>query len=596
MKLIPTYNVKLTGGFMKDKQELVRRSTLEAVWNRFVETGRVGAYECDPKAKFAAHVFWDSDVIKWAEGAAYYIGIEYDKVLDDRINMLASLMEKNAFEDGYYNCFYAVHPELTRFTNRSNHELYCAGHLFEAAVAYYEATGNDRLIKISSRFVDCIRKIFVEENGASFSTPGHQEIELALLRLYDATGDEKYLNLARHFLVMRGHGIKEERNPYNQSHIPVVSMREAVGHSVRACYMYAGMADYAALADDTPMAVACKALFNNIAKKKMYVTGGIGSTKIGEAFTEEYDLPNQLAYTETCAAISLLFFAIRMQRLENDSKYADVAELALYNGILSGLSLDGEAFFYTNPLEINLRDRQRVKPQFVGEVFPITERKRVFSCSCCPPNIVRFFPSVGGYAYGKEDDTVYVNLYMDSEVDFEGAKVKVTTNYPRDGVIKVECDGVGTVKLRKPWWAKSFSVDCDYTLDGGYITVEHPKSFVLTLDMSVRFINASPKVKACAGKIAVMRGPVVYCAEGVDNSFNIFDFHAGNRENVTLGDDYGGLPTITFDGYVCTEEEALYYFDDEESTCKTERAKVKLVPYNTFANRGETDMAVWLNK
>jgi DUF1680 family protein len=280
--------------------------------------------------------------------------------------------------------------------------------------------------------------------------------------------------------------------------------------------------------------------------------------------------------------------------LDNDSSYADTIERVFYNGVMAGLSLDGKSFFYENPLEITLMNH--FSNMYGTKRYPITQRLECFGCSCCPPNIVRFFPSVGGYAYGKEDDTVYVNLYMDSEVDFEGAKVKVATNYPKDGVIKVECDGVGTIKLRKPWWAKSFTVDCDYTLDDGYITVESPKSFVLTFDMPVRFVNASPKVKACTGKIAVMRGPVVYCAEGVDNGFNIFDFHAGDRENITLGDDYGGLPTITFDGYVCTEEEALYYFYGEESACKTEKATIKLVPYSTFANRGETDMSVWLNK
>ena len=592
MKLLGLKSVKLEGGFLKDKLDLVRNKTVDAVWNRFYETGRVGAYECDPKAEFPAHVYWDSDVIKWAEGAAYYIGHKYDKELDDKINMLAELMEKNAFEDGYYNCYYAVHPELTRFTERRNHELYCAGHLFEAAVAYYEATGNDRLIKISSKYADCIYKIFVEDRSASFSTPGHQEIELALIRLYDVTGEKKYLDLARHFLVLRGHGIKESRDPYTQSHMPVVSMSEAVGHSVRACYMYSGMADLAAADNDTPMAVACRRLFNNIADKKMYITGGIGSTKIGEAFTEEYDLPNDLAYAETCAAISLLFFATRMQKLCNDSKFADVAERALYNGIMSGLSLDGTSFFYTNPLEINLRDRNRYKPNVVPEAFPITQRKRVFSCSCCPPNIVRFMPSLAAYAYGVEGDTLFVNQYMDSSVDFEGMKVKISTDYPVSGNITVKASGVGRIALRIPSWCKSFTLNAEYTLENGYAVVSDPGELTLVLDMPVRFVKANPKVAACRGKVAVMRGPVVYCAERVDNNFDIFSFFAGDKSDVSVGECYGGLPTVDFTGKLVECDDAVYAdsFKTEETPCR-----IKLIPYYTFANRGESDMAVWLN-
>lgn len=592
MKLLGLKNVKLDGGFLKDKLDLVRSKTLEAVWDRFCETGRVGAYECDPNAKFAAHVFWDSDVIKWVEGAAYYLMLEYDKTLDDRINSLASLMEKNAFEDGYYNCYYAVHPELTRFTDRRNHELYCAGHLFEAAVAYYEATGSDRLMKISSRYADCIIKIFTEEKQASFTTPGHQEIELALIRLYDVTGDKKYLDLARFFLIMRGHGIKEGRDPYTQSHMPVVSMREAVGHSVRACYMYSGMADFASETDDTPMAVACKCLFDNIAEKKMYVTGGIGSTKIGEAFTEAYDLPNDLAYSETCAAISLLFFATRMQKLENDSKYADVAERALYNGIMSGLSLDGTAFFYTNPLEINMRNRKRYKPNVASEAFPITQRQRVFGCSCCPPNIVRLMPSLAAYAYGVEGDTVYVNQYMDSSVDFEQMSLKVTTDYPVSGRIKIDASGVGSVALRIPEWCTSFTLDAEYEMINGYAVVKGTGTFLLDLDMPVRFVKANPMIASCRGKVAVMRGPIVYCAEAADNDFDIFSFFSGDKKDVSLGEPYGGFPTVEFTGHTLACDSPLY---GETFDCKKKDCRIKLIPYYAFANRGECDMAVWLN-
>lgn len=594
MKLISQNSVKLTGGFLKEKQDLVRKSTLDAVWNRFYETGRVGAYECDPNAKFPAHVFWDSDVIKWAEGAAYYLGLEYDKELDDKINMLASLMEKNAFEDGYYNCFYAVHPELTRFTNRSHHELYCAGHLFEASVAYYEATGNDRLLKISEKFADCINKIFIEDNSASFTTPGHEEIELGLLRMYTATKNKKYLEMARFFINMRGLGIKENLDLYNQSHMPVRKMREAVGHSVRACYLYASMADLAAEDDDQILGHACKQLFKDISERKMYITGGIGSDKLHENFTEAYDLPNDMAYAETCAAISLLFFATRMQRLANNSKYADVAEIALYNGIMSGLSLDGTAFFYTNPLEINFRERARMKPNLVGEVYPITQRKKVFSCSCCPPNIARLMPSLGWYAYGVDEGTLYVNQYMDSEMSYEGISLKLTTDYPVSGTVHLKVNGAKKIALRIPAWCESFTLNAEYVMESGYAVVENPaEDLTLVLDMPVRFVKANPKVAACRGKVAVMRGPVVYCAEAVDNDFDIFSFFVGEHTDVKLGAEYGGLPTVEFCGYTEECSDSLY---GTEFTSKKSKQKIKLIPYYTFANRGDSDMAVWLNQ
>ncbi len=593
MKLIGQNSVRIKGGYLKEKEELVRQHTLSAVYDRFFETGRVGAYDCDPMAKHPAHVFWDSDVIKWAEGAAYYLGLEYDSELDGKIQMLCEKMEKNSFSDGYFNSFYAVHPELTRFTNRHHHELYCAGHLFEASAAYYEATGNDRLLRISERYVDCIKRIFIDEKSASFTTPGHEEIEIGLYRLYEVTGNKKYLDMAKHFIDMRGLGIKENKEINNQNHMPVRDMTEAVGHSVRACYLYTAMADVAAECGDRELEAACRKLFDNIRNRKMYVTGGVGSDRQGERFTENYDLPNEYAYAETCAAIALFFFAVRMQRLENNAKYADVAERALYNGILSGLSLDGESFFYTNPLEINSREKGRVRPHLIKDIYPITERVRVFDCSCCPPNIVRFFPSLGRYFYGIEGDTVYVNQYAESELSHDGVKLSLKTDYPRSGDIRVSAFGCGRVALRIPEWCRDFTLNREYEMQNGYAIVEAGEDITLTLSMPVRFVRANPRVKADIGKIAVRRGPVIYCAERRDNPFDIFSFFADSDESASVCGSYGDLPTLEIKGYVYKDGGELY---SDGSDYVTEEKTMTLIPYNTFANRGTTDMAVWLRK
>ena len=357
MEFIGFDKVSLESGFLHEKQKLNREVTLDAVYNRFYETGRFDAFKCDWKEGMEKqpHYYWDSDVAKWMEAVAYILKKESNPELEAKVENLIDEIEKNQSPDGYFNIFFTVIEPDKRFFERTAHELYCAGHLFEAAVAYFECTGKDRFLKLMEKYADHIIRVFVEEKTAKFITPGHEEIELALVRMYSATKKKKYLDLAKFFIDNRGYA-EAEKEYYSQSHLPVREQKTAEGHAVRACYLYAAMADVAYETGDTELYEVCKTLFADIVNKKMYITGGIGSTRKGEAFTVPYDLKNDKAYAETCAAISLMFFAHRMMRFENDAKYADVIERVLYNGMISGLSLDGTSFFYENPLEIDLKN------------------------------------------------------------------------------------------------------------------------------------------------------------------------------------------------------------------------------------------------
>jgi DUF1680 family protein len=356
------------------------------------------------------HIFWDSDVAKWIEACAYSLEQTPDGQLEKQVDEIIGYMESGQLDDGYFNSYYIACEPENRFTVRNNHELYCAGHLTEAAVAYYRATGKDKLLGLVKRYLDLIEKAFAEDDSAAFSTPGHEEIELALIKMYELTGEEKYTNLCAHFINTRGTSQKDLDNfvysgdhSYDQTHLPVRQQKTAEGHSVRALYLYSGMADLARLTGDKELTDACKSLFDNICSKRMYVTGGVGSSSHGETFTQDYDLPNDMAYSETCASIALVLFCRRMLMLETDSKYADAAERAMYNCVLGGVSLDGRSFFYVNPLEINLSRHEKNEKWHDIKENLLTQRAEVFSCSCCPPNLARVIPSFAGDAYSYDD-------------------------------------------------------------------------------------------------------------------------------------------------------------------------------------------------
>lgn len=597
-------DIEINHGFWKKKQDMVADTTLYAVYNRFKETHRFDALRCDWKEgePNMPHIFWDSDVAKWIEGASYILiknkNKELEKIVDDAIELIV----KNSDEHGYFNSHFLVTRQKERFCHRSEHELYCAGHLIEAAVAYYEATGKDKFLKAMCRYADYIEQIFKIEKSTKFVTPGHPELELALVRLYRVTGEARYLKLAEFFI--NEHGIHEHdmdtfysayNRYYNQDEIPVRERETAEGHCVRALYLLCGMADVAAERGDEVLMAACRRVFDNIVNKRMYITGGVGSTHIGETFTIDYDLPNRTAYAETCAAIALAMFAGRMQMVELDSKYADVVERVLYNGFLSGISMDGKAFFYENPLRIDPDFNDINISTYEKERFPITQRKEVFDCSCCPPNIVRFIPSLADFMYTYDEETVYIHQYIDSETAYNGIEILQKTDYPSNGkiIIRYKSDKK-FLALRIPGWCKRFTLDKEYEMKNGYafVKVSETGSVTLNLDMPVVAVQANRRAHENAGRIAVMRGPVVYCAEGVDNGKDLESIRIDIHEEFYLSDAEFLLPAITTKGYQEAVSEQLYYTAGHHYI----EIPLTFIPYYAFANRGTTEMIVWFLK
>ena len=595
-KIIPLKNTEITGGFWADKQKLNREVTIHSVYDRFAETGRFEAFKLNWKKgePNKPHIFWDSDIAKWLESAAYIIAKTPDPELEKIIDETVDLIDKNRWDDGYFNICYTLFEPDDRFTARYNHELYCAGHLMEAAVAYYYATGKDKFLKIMCDYADMIEKAFVTEKWAEFDSPGHEEIELALVKLYHATGEKRYLELSKYFIDVRG----EEEDTYTQAHKPVREQDEAVGHSVRAVYLYSGMADLAAEYGDETLFTAADKLFDSMAKKKMYITGGLGQTCVGEAFLGDYDLPETSSYCETCADIGYILFAQRMSAISPNRKYDDAAELALYNGFLCGLSLDGKGFFYDNSIEVDLIGISNPKDGRHKPFYPITQRLEVFDCSCCPPNVTRLIANIGELACSENDNTLWLHHFMSGEFKGEGKAISVETLYPENGKMKITCSGNFTLALRLPAWCRN------YTLSGGknaalkedgfiYVDVTDGEVIEYTLDMPVRFVQANPKVRQCCGRVAVQRGPVVYCAEGVDNPLPLKGLYVDPKNGATVIDaPEFGVSAIELNGYIRPASDELYYDYDEAFV----EQKIKLIPYYAYANRGETDMLVWLTK
>lgn len=601
MNNIEFSDVKITGGYWKARQDINRSVTLKAVYDRFNETGRFEALKCDLRDGDTniPHIFWDSDVAKWIEGASYILHSEKNDQAVEIIENAIDLIIKNSDENGYFNSHFLVAEKENRFRLRECHELYCAGHLIEAAVAYYELTGKDRFLNAVKKYADYIERAFKIDNTAAFITPGHPEIELALVRLYKATGEKRYIELAKYFIDKRGNcdepGIYTDwaNEYYSQDEIPVRERKTAEGHCVRALYLMCAAADIAYIYKDNDLKTACERFFDSIVNKRMYITGGVGSSNMGESFTIDYDLPNRTAYAETCAAISLAMFAERMLKFGADSRYSDIIERTMYNGIMSGISLDGKSFFYENPLEIdpdfnNINTSTKVK-----ERFPITQRVEVFDCSCCPPNIMRFVASISGLIYGFDDNTVYINQYMNSEGDVNGIKISQKTDYPNNGKITVRCNSnKKQIAFRIPCWCKSFNINKKYSIKNGYayVDLDSEENIELELDMPVRIISANRRIHSDAGRIAVMRGPVVYCAEGIDNGADIKSIALPAESVFELAESEFLLPILKTEAYRPFESDSLYY----EAVDDYEKIPLTLIPYYTFANRGESEMQVWL--
>lgn len=579
-----------------------------------------------PGEAFYGFVFQDSDFSKWIEAVAYSLtqcpDPELEAVADQAIEVVCAAQQPN----GYLDTYYIINGMDRIFTNlRDHHELYCFGHLTEGAVAYYQATGKDRLLQAAIRFADFIISRFGEEEGKCKGYPGHEIAEMALVRLYEATKEERFLKLAMFFLNQRGtqpyyfdreHPAEEKdkkiklRYSYWQAHLPVREQREAVGHAVRAVYLYSGMADVARLTGDDAMAEACRGLWDSIVKEKMYVTGGIGATHIGEAFSFPFDLPNDTAYAETCASIGLVFFARRMLELEPDSRYADVMELALHNGVLSGMSLDGKSFFYVNPLSVNpTACREDVRKHHVKPV-----RQKWFGCACCPPNLARLISSVGSYAFTEKEDTLFIHLYAGGTVEKQAGNQKVTirmkSGFPWNGNVELrtECSGPAelTLALRIPGWCDEFELtgaqgkEC--RMEKGYLYVSgtwsNEDELHINFPMKVRVLQADARVREDADKLAVMRGPVVYCLEEADNGTGLERLHmkgtAVFREEISkeLGSEMVMLETQGR-RRLAAESDGLYHRYQKP---KYEETSLRFVPYYAWANRGEGEMQVWVSE
>ena len=614
MKSIPFGNIR-PGGFWGDRLEINRRSTIPSVYDRFTDTGRFEAFRCNWKEGSELpkpHFFWDSDIAKWIEAAAYSIELHPDPELEKIIDGVVDLIEKNQQEDGYFNVYFTVvDPEHSRFKVRDWHELYCAGHLLEAAIAYYNATGKDKFLTLMRRYLDLIEKIFVKEHSASFDTPGHEEIELALIKLYDLTGEKKYLDMCSYFIETRGTSEKDKNIPswakpeYYQSDVPVREFTAAEGHAVRALYLYSGMADLADRTGDKSLLDACERMFDDIVKKQMYITGGVGAASSGERFTESYVLPNDLAYAETCASIALALFARRMSSINPDSKYADAAETAMYNGALAGVSLDGSSFFYINPLEINLRKREIFENYYTFDKTykPITQRVAVFDCSCCPPNVARFVASIGDFLYSYDDETLYIHHYMQSDTEFEGIKITQQTEYPNEGEVRITVSGLKGKKLavRIPGWCGYVSLageKLSAPVKKGYAFVdvtEDEETFDFWFEMKPRFVSCNPAVSFNHDKVCLCRGPLVYCAESVLNDGRQPDnilLDVSGRVGLEFSEETGAYTALA-DAFEELPREELYF--DVKDT-KREKIRLRMLPYFAYANHGESDMAVWMRK
>ena len=615
---VPFTSVKVTDSFWGQRLKASREVTIPLAFSKCEETGR---YENFCKAahpsseyKVGGLAFDDTDIYKTIEGASYSMQTYPDKKLAKYIDSVLTIVAAAQEPDGYLYTSRTMNPEHPHEWAGSkrwekvedlSHEFYNLGHMIEGAIAHYQATGKKNFLNIAIKYADCVEREIGDKPGQLVRVPGHQIAEMALAKLYLVTGQQKYLDLAKFFLDKRGYTSRTDA--YSQAHKPVLEQDEAVGHAVRAAYMYSGMADVAALTGDTGYVHAIDKIWDNVVTKKLYVTGGIGATSNGEAFGENYELPNMSAYCETCAAIGNVYWNYRLFLLHGESKYYDVLERSLYNGLISGVSLDGGGFFYPNPLES------------IGQ----HQRQPWFGCACCPSNICRFIPSLPGYVYAVHNKDVYVNLFMSntSELNVEGKKVTLaqTTEYPWNGDIRVAVTPKGkqdfTLKIRIPGWVQGEVVPSNlYTftdnkqlayavkvngepveskLDKGYFSIDRQwkKGDVVDVhfDMEPRTVKANSKVEADRGKISVERGPLVYCAEWPDNDFSVLSVFMNRKPEFTVE----RKPELLYGiDELKTQAQTLGY--DETGRLVTKDVTLTLIPYYAWAHRGTGEMAVWL--
>lgn len=580
--------------------------------------------------EFYGMVFQDSDLAKWMETVSNAIAISEESWFRIKAEEMIDLIGKAQEPDGYLDTYFQIKAPHKKWTNlQEAHELYCMGHMIEATVSHYESTGEERFLNIGRKIADCIDNHFGKEEGKHRGFPGHPEIEIALLRLYHATNEKRYLKLAKYFIDERGtkpNFFEEESKKrdftvfnmdsldteYAQNNKPVRELSEAVGHAVRAGYLYTAMADLAADTHDEKLYQACKRLWNNIVNQKMYVTGSIGSTAHGEAFTINYDLPNDTAYAETCASVAMVFFAREMLQIKPDRKYADIMEKELYNGVLSGMQHDGKQFFYVNPLEVE----PKVSGKLAGYKHVLPERPQWYACACCPPNVARCITALSKYAWGENGNTIYSHLYLGgtfTSKTIPGVEVHVKSEYPWTGKIrysvkKNDTKMSFTLAIRIPEWTMNLlakrngkRVMLDDSIKDGYLYMTELSdvgdTVDLTFDMPVRRIYANTHVRKDAGLVAVARGPVIYTLEEKDNGKQLYDLALPETANfyadIVFDDVIGKYVQLTVDGLRFTSEEQGLYSSKRP---KSKVQKLTFIPYYLWGNRGIGEMRVWIRE
>ena len=614
---VPFTSVKVTDHFWGQRLKTSREVTIPLAFRKSEETGRIKNFEkaAHPSEdyKVEGFSFDDTDIYKTIEGASYSLQTYPDKRLEKYIDSILAIVATAQEPDGYLYTARTMNPkhphdwagkERWVAVENLSHEFYNLGHMIEGAIAHYQATGKRNFLDIAIKYADCVCRAIGNAPEQKRLVPGHQIAEMALVKLYLVTGDRKYLDQAKFFLDARGY--TGRKDAYSQAHKPVIEQDEAVGHAVRAVYMYSGMADVAAITGDSSYIKAIDRIWDNIVSKKMYITGGIGARHQGGAFGDNYELPNLSAYCETCAAIGSVYMNYRLFLLHGDAKYFDVLERTLYNGLISGISLDGGSFFYPNPLASDSG----------------YSRKPWFGCACCPSNISRFVPSLPGYVYAVKDRQVYVNLFLSNRAELKVNDKKVVleqeTSYPWKGDIRLKVlqgNQPFGMNVRIPGWVRGSVLPSDLyayadhqqpayrvmvngqevegELHNGYLTINRKwkKNDVVEIhfDMLPRLVKANEKVAADRGRVAVERGPVVYCAEWSDNDFNVHTLLMNRPPELRVVEK----PELLYGlNQIVTDAQALSY--DKAGKLAVKDVKLTLIPYYAWAHRGEGDMEVWL--
>ncbi len=630
----PVHDVQIQSGFWGERQVTNRTKTIPSVYHQLQATGRLDAWRLawQPGQLPKPHIFWDSDVGKWIEAVGDSLMTHPSSEFEAQVDAVVDLIEKAQQPDGYLNIFFTnVEPQNKWRNLRDWHELYDAGHLIEGAVAYAQATGKRKLLDVLIRYADYIDTMFGPNDGQKRGYCGHPEIELALVKLYKATGEARYLSLSKYFVDERGRqpfyfdqeALARGEDPrkfwaktyqYCQAHVPVREQHRATGHSVRAVYLYSGMADLAALTHDDSLLGVCQEIWDDLTQHQMYITGGLGPAHTNEGFTFSYDLPNEEAYAETCASIALVLWAQRMFHIDPDSRYIDVMERALYNGFASGVSFEGSTFFYANPLA----SYPKINPYGGHVIEGHYRRSEWFDCACCPPNLARLIAGIGQYFYSTSADTVYVHLYNQNRTHLHLAdsaiEIEQRTNYPWDGDVqlslKVDQPVHFTVAMRIPAWCRDFQVlingrPMDAVSVRGYLHLAREwktgDGITLHLAMPVERIAAHPQVRQDAGCIALQRGPIVYCLEEVDNGAALASLVLPRTANLSAVFDaslFGGVSVISGEALRVEPQHwpgGLYQPESVLNYVNTPVA-LKAIPYCFWANREPGEMRVWIRE